>query len=587
MDTIKKRLKWLWHDERKKSKRFITALFVNTAFAFYILFFSPLELFIGNINEFAFPLDVTVLIMGAASLIYVVAATAVMMLLRGKVFDAVTTFVFSLTVCFYIQGNFLNKNFGYMNGQPIAWQEHTKLAVMNLALWLLLMIIPYAVRYFSLNIWEKCLRLVSALLVVGQVSALITLTVITDFSVAQGDCYVSKEGLYEVGPENNVIVFILDYFDNEYADDLEKETPGFFDKLEGFTRYTDYAGVYQNTLPSVPYLLTATKWDPAQSLWTYPQYAYAQSDFLKDIYDLDTHINVYVKTMYTDKSALKYIDNFVEEKPSVNYTGLFRAMENCALYKNAPIIMKPAFWFYTDDLTDMAIDETIESPETTPYEYDDASFYEGLKENGLSIRKKDGKDKTFTFIHLFGEHYPWSIDENGERTDNATLRSQGYGSFHIVYDYLDRLKELGIYDDSTVIIMSDHGIGIFDNDEVGANADNGIVYFGDEYENITPTPILFVKPAGKGVGDEYTTSAAPVSQIDFHATIIEALGGDGSKYGRTFYDIGENEERTRYYYFRQTKNGTDFERSFEYAINGSARDINNWSLTGNSWNRSD
>lgn len=587
MKVVKNRLKWLWKDDRSFKWRFLTALIVNISFAFFFLFFTPSEMFIGNMSDFGFTYGVTAAVMGVASLIYVVLATAGMMLLRGKIFDAVVTFVFSFTLTSYIQGNFMNSDFGYMNGQAIEWQEYAKLAMLNIAVWSVIMLIPFIVRLFSRNVWSKALQFVSAFLVVIQAVALVSLLLTADFTLEQGKHFVSSGGLYEVGEKDNVIVFVLDYTDNEYADELERDEPGFFDRLEGFTRYTDYASVYRATLPSVPFLLTATPWDPMESLWVYPQYAFNQSSFLKEMKDLNSSVNVYTLTMYMGEAGFDYIDNYVEEKPQVDYFGLFRAMENCTLYRTMPIIAKSTFWFYTNDLTNMAIDQDYVSLETTPYDYDNSVFYDGLKEYGLSVRENDDTDKNFTFIHLFGSHYPWTIDEYGNRTDNGTLKSQGFGCFRIVYEYLDKLKELGLYDESTIIIMSDHGMCIFDEDAVEEKYNDGEVWFTDVYEDFAPTPILFVKPAGKGEGDPYTESKAPVTQYDFHATILEALGGDGSKYGRTIFDIAEDEERTRYYYFRHTRTGTTYERSFEYEINGEARDLSNWSTTGKYWNRSE
>ena len=588
MESVKNRLKWFWKDDRSFKKRFFTAFFVNVSFAFFLLFFTPAEMFIGNISDFGFPFGSMALIMGIASVIYVILATAIMILLKGKVFDAVVTFVFSFTIASYLQGNFMNANFGYLNGQPIEWQEHAKLALFNLAVWAVIMLIPYIVRCFSQNVWSKVLQYGSAFLVVIQAVALVSLLLTADFSVGQGERFISRDGLYSVGDENNVIVFIVDYFDNEYADMIEKEDSEFFTRLHGFTRFTNCTSVYRNTLPSVPYLLTATEWDPMESLWLYPQYSFEKSSFLSDISELNSNVNVYVKSSYIGEAGYEYINNVSEEKPNLDYIGVFRAMENCTLYRTMPIIAKPSFWFYTDDLTEMAINESAETLSGTPYDYDDAKFYSGLKEYGLSVVESDDYDSNFTFIHMFGIHFPYSIDENGELSSNASDRSQGKGVFHIIFDYLDRLNELGLYEDSTIIIMADHGVGVFNEEEVGNAADEGYAYFGktyEVYENFAPTPVLFVKPAGKGSSDPYTLSTAPVSHTDFHATVIEALGGDGSKYGRTFFDVDENEERTRNFYFRQTVEGTSLERGFEYAIDGWSRDVNNWSPTGRFWNR--
>ena len=67
-------------------------------------------------------------------------------------------------------------------------------------------------------------------------------------------------------------------------------------------------------------------------------------------------------------------------------------------------------------------------------------------------------------------------------------------------------------------------------------------------------------------------SNAPVSQAELIPTILEAVGADGSDYGRTFEDISENEERERMYvdvysYF-----------TVQYMINGDAADLESWDI---------
>ena len=237
MKTFSDKLKMLWYDDRSAKARVLTAVLVNTAFAFFLLFFTPSEMFIANMGDFGFSYGVTAAVMGVASAVYVALSTAVMSLLRGKIYDAAVTFVFSFTVASYIQGNFLNGDIGALNGQPVEWQEHAKAAMLNLLIWALIMLAPYVVRIFSRKIWNVMLRAVSAFLV-GMLSITLAVLILNaDFSQMHGnEGFISRKGLYEVGSENNVIVFVLDYFDNEYADDIEGENPGFFDGLEGFTR---------------------------------------------------------------------------------------------------------------------------------------------------------------------------------------------------------------------------------------------------------------------------------------------------------------------------------------------------------------
>ena len=162
-----------------------------------------------------------------------------------------------------------------------------------------------------------------------------------------------------------------------------------------------------------------------------------------------------------------------------------------------------------------------------------------------------------------GPHGPFylSDDVKYEPTGReATVSSQGRGSLRIVYEYLEQMKELGIYDDATIIITADHGQGyILDSDKTSGKPDR------------TSRPIFIVKKPNEQ-GEAMRISNAPVSQAELIPTILGAVGADGSDYGRTFEDISENEERERMYvdvysYF-----------TVQYTIHGDAADLDNWDI---------
>ena len=49
------------------------------------------------------------------------------------------------------------------------------------------------------------------------------------------------------------------------------------------------------------------------------------------------------------------------------------------------------------------------------------------------------------------------INENAEYVEEATLTQALRGDFKIIKTYIEQLKELGIYDNTTIIVTADHG----------------------------------------------------------------------------------------------------------------------------------
>ena len=95
---------------------------------------------------------------------------------------------------------------------------------------------------------------------------------------------------------------------------------------------------------------------------------------------------------------------------------------------------------------------------------------------------------------------------------------------------------------------------------------------------------MLAKPSGVDDSQPIKTSMAPVCHEDLFATVIEGLGGDTEKYGRTIWEIGENEERERKFYHTALYSDEDGEVALrEYTVKGDARLLESYKLTGKHW----
>ena len=73
-------------------------------------------------------------------------------------------------------------------------------------------------------------------------------------------------------------------------------------------------------------------------------------------------------------------------------------------------------------------------------------------------------------------------------------------------------------------------------------------------------------------------SKVPTGHVDYPATVIDAVGGDSSKYGSTVFEVPEG-PRDRYYWMTANDGRTDTCLR-EYVISGDVLDFDNWELTG-------
>ena len=528
----------------QKTKLLLSVL-VAFFFAFTIIVFVPYDMFFGNQSDFIFSFSDFWWIMASFGLLVFIALALVIYLFPRKLFVFASSSIFSFTLCCYIQRMFLNLYTTSLTGEAMDVGEHPIWCVVNLFIWVTIVIGIFLFPVIKWNGWKTLLTIGSVGLIVVQGTALISL--LFSNSLAAQEKQITTEHLYEIGSENNIITFILDYYDASYVDAVLSETPDFYDKLEGFTYYDNVSSVYSRSFPSNSYLLTGIELpeyhiDPPEDCINQ---AFSESTFLPDLKDLDFHIDVYTSKGYIGDIGGNMLDNFSNVKFSMNYFGTLSSFIKTSFYSEAPYILKPYFLTYD------AVNE--ETAKGNVYVRNDAAFYQELKSTQLSVGNyKNG----YKYIHMHGGHAPYTVNENCEDiSEGVSPTEQWKGCVNVVCEYMDQMKKLGVYKGATIIITADHG-------EVFAS-------------NTAVNPILFVKPAGVESG-KLMTSHAPISHTDLFPTIIQAANGEYEKYGTPISMIDEEDQRARICHFTSYGDSGREKEILDYEIIGDAKQFENW-----------
>ena len=218
--------------------------------------------------------------------------------------------------------------------------------------------------------------------------------------------------------------------------------------------------------------------------------------------------------------------------------------------------------YYPDDAQWQAV-----GPET------DINFYHYLQQRRINT---ESLQKTFDFIHLNCSH-DVSVDLSllypGYAAGEADIYTTIRGGFEVMFEYFDQMKALGIYQNSTIIIVADHGRSV-----EGLLTDNQL--------KDAITSALLIKP--KGVMGEPISfnDTAELSNANFAASILEIAGIESNKYGDSYFDIMKgNLHPVRHMelnYWHEKLNGWHMVGTLEgrsrYEIVGDARDLANWTL---------
>jgi hypothetical protein len=522
----------------KWPKRLLLALLVSVSLVVTYFVVAPFELLAANTADLTYGLDAVWPVLVRAAVIAAVVLALVVSVTRGRAFDVVLALVLAVTLCGYLQAMFLNGSLPITNGDLVDWSLYKQPMVVSAAIWaaLIAVAIVAAVRKPSVSRLANA-SLAGVLIIIQAVAiASIWLNPATAPVPNDQDNVYTEQGLFDVSSKKNVVVIVLDMTDTQYVEETFADNPTMFDALDGFTWYQNSVGSLAPTRYGCSYLLTGQLPQEGEDFQNYVKSSVSRSTYLKDISDLGYDIGVYSdagSVSHGDPSAFAGLAKNVHPlddggESGLDEKGTVRVMYKAALYRDLPWMIKPFLWYYTDELNQRMSTPKEEADDLgdIPYNFDDPSFYSQLKARGLSVND-DGETGSFRFIHLLGAHFPYTMDAQGERVDGETTYNQQLlGSFKIVSTYLDDLKELGVYDNTTVIVTADHG---------------RIDFMSDTPIERPTSPILFVKPAGAAHTGLSIDETTPVWAPDVLATVIDQASNGNqtlvAKYGTPAYNV--------------------------------------------------
>lgn len=563
-------------------KRFLFALLMSVFFFFIVLIAPGIEVYGNNADSLVLPLQevwwIPFVFNGILALICACALSA----LKGKTFLITLLVLFCVTLASYIQAFFMNQGMMPADGGFIGWGEwhFVSKSIFNGIVWAAIIAIPLFASRHHRMVWIKATSVVAACVIIMQVAGVASVFAESNEAnnIDNGKPYITQEDLYTVSNKNNVIFFVVDSYDTHVLEKLIARNPKLLDSFTDFTYFPNTLGTMIPTTYALPYFLSGEKPGYDEDMAHYRGDRYKRSNLLETIDDNDYSIGIYTDTTMFDYQkdcdhALSDLTINIHpiDNPPVDVLQSFFMIDRMALYRQAPWALKQFFWYYTTDVNNKMIAERPDSDGSDQlYELDDPAIMEHIRTKG--VHADDNRKKgAFRLIHLFGPHFPFNMDENGNRLKGSynDADRQALGSLKILEEYINELKRLGVYDEATIIITADHGNWIEQEDPV--------------HEAITP--ILLVKPSmpSGSPQEPCKISHMPLSHEDIPPTIIEAMGGNPEDFGSgmTVWDI-DDEDRIRYF-DAVTNVGGNGRRIVEYEVQGDALAVKNWKKTGREW----
>ncbi len=491
-----------------------------------LFLFAPLEFFFSNRSEFwfSFP-DVIGIFLGltVASLVAVVLIALACNVINGHLLYLFLAGVFGFGLALYVQGNFLGMDYGLLDGRQIDWSSFALWGAVNSGVWLLILAAPFALLGWKKIWFRRVITGLSLYIVAVQTITLGVLCMSHDLT-KETQLVTTTQGQFELSQDNNVIVFMLDSLDTQYVNQLLEQYPEIHSSFQDFTYFENCLSAFSLTRESMPLLLTGLAYQNDVTYQDYVQTAFQESQILQTVKDLDYHSNFYVYPEFLSPEVAELQENVEILSVQIrDVPGFLDTFFGAVAFRYAPHQMKQNYPtdYYFHQFQDLGEGRT-------PFTDENHVFFRDLESTGLSTPHQGN---VFKFYELLGPHGPLGINEFAQPVSgqDTSILEVTRGCFYMLDCYMAEMKELGIYDQASIVIMADHG-----------------------NEGLRQCTGVLIKPPHSHQ-ETLAISSAPVSYLaDWQDTLVALLAGTPLEESG-FFAISPHQPRTRqYYYFRHS-----------------------------------
>lgn len=526
-----------------RMKEFREGLILSLVTCYMFFLYAPLELFFLNQDEFFFDLYILLPVLLMIFLLTAFLSIAMFGLLRKKnkrVYTIGVLGYFVAFICSYIQGNFLVKSLPILDGNWVVWSDYPLERIKCIIVWC---VVIAAVCVVYRRVGEKFLKGVQVISICMGLMLLVTTLTVGITAYRPGKKVIlntTTKDLFTMSAEQNFIILLLDAVDAQSFTEVIESSESYSEIFRDFTAFNNTVGAFPSTRESIPYILSGEWYENQTEFDEYEKQAYENSPLFNNLEDQGYQMCLYETDLTLDEGKGRFDNIVVCERSVSSYSTFARWWVQMVGFKYAPFDLK-RFCF----VNPAAFNTLKVSPNGEEQFLDDNTvFYEKIDRDEIELTT----EKSFKFIHLEGGHVPFQYNEKVEKIENGTYEDNLKACLTLTDAYLNKLRKNGVYDNSILIVMADHG-----------------------YENCTRSnPILYIK--GIQEEHEFKVSDAPVSYEDLQTAYAKLLEGFGSN--EIFeYQIGD--ERARRFLC-----DTDGGPIYEYVQTGHATDENTLKPTG-------
>ena len=548
----------------------------------------PHTIHAANPDEFVVPFRVLLpwaavaAVLGWAAL---VAAGAVMCLVSERLTRVWAAVLFAVGGLMWVQGTFLVPDYGPMFGERLDLALHDGRVPYEVILWIGVL----AAATIYAGALSRVATLVSLLFVGLQVGVVLVTSAPGGVRDRSNEGWSAPpEGLYALSRSQNVIHIVLDAFVSEFFGEALQEDRAQFDRsFPGFVYFADHLGAFPTTRASMPAMLTGETYrneEPFERFIGRTVLRRSVATVLAEHGHQVRSITFHVREHPAIRARAPALLRYTIPTPYSSYRDYVRfsvlQLFDLSAFRHAPQLLKRHV--YNDDawLWQRRIaGNTLQGPAARMVRPSNHAAFLDEMAGRLAV---GGDAPVYQFVHVALPHPPLVVDADCSFVDRQPLTRSAYKAqsrcaLALVGRLLDRLRALGVYDRSAIVLTADHGWRLPRPDDplsqvsTPAGSLQGVVQ--------AATPLLAVKPMD-GAGP-LRVSMAPTTITDIPATIAAMAGlRPGLFPGRPVLEIDDQASRSRSFAFHAWRDA-DWRREYidalhVFSVNGPVRQAGSW-----------
>jgi hypothetical protein len=472
--------------------------------------------------------------------------------------------IIGLSICTWFQSQIFTWNLGPLDGRGIKWGDWKNHANIEIAFWLT---VPLIVGWLAKNRNKIANDISNLSILIGILSLASSLAI----SLPLNDKKIATNNPFEFHPEKNIIIIMLDTFQSDYFEKINKEYPAETRFLEDFTFYRNTISSYPTTRGSLPTIFTGKEYLNTEPIEPYLDKLFSQQSIQKAVSEKELNYSVVSLPTYAGDATT------ISDHIQIDNNYALGILLDYSLFRSTPTQIKK--YIYNDGawLNARLINKSL------------PPGFHGLDVLFLQIFNKEAKVDQFdrnkgklTFYHFMTPHMPIQVNQNLEYDPQLAGREgyekQARGALLIARQITEKLKNLNIYEKSEIFVISDHGARMPMVAEFPAG--NKFIEINSDIQASSLALLLHKKPNANNKALIVDDSDLYLKDLPCLFTHIQ-LNKD-FECGKLMQVLnGENRERL-YYYYDWSEKYWDWRSEFmptifNYRLNGHAYDQSAWS----------